>query len=104
MLVATTFASHASGPAAAGVLATYPVVFTCLVVILQPRCGGPFTASVMVNGLKGLIGFGAALAVLHLAAARMSASAALLLALTLAVGWNALLSRRRLRPSPKPPG
>ena len=107
VVVATTFASHAFGPAVAGVLATYPVVFTCLVLILQPRCGGPFTASVLVNGLKGLIGFGAALAVLHLAAARMSASAALLLALTLAVGWNALLtllSRRRLRPSPKPPG
>ena len=106
VVVATTFASHASGPAAAGVLATYPVVFTCLVVILQPRCGGPFTASVMVNGLKGLIGFGAALAVLHLAAARTSASAALLLALAVAVGWNAaltLLGRRRLRPSPKPP-
>ncbi len=107
VVVATTFAGHAFGPAVAGVLATYPVVFTCLVLILQPRCGGPFTASVLVNGLKGLIGFGAALAVLHLAAARMSASAALLLALTLAVGWNALLtllSRRRLRPSPKPPG
>ena len=79
-------------------LATYPVVFTCLVVILQPRCGGPFTASVLVNGLKGLLGFGLALAVLHLAAARMSAAPALLIALAVAVGWNAmltLLARRR---------
>lgn len=91
VVVATTFASHAFGLAAAGVLAIYPVVFTCSVLILQPRCGGRFTASVMVYGLKGLLGFGVALAVLHLAAARMSAAAALLLALAVAVGWNAAL-------------
>ena len=106
VVVATTFASHAFGAAAAGVLATYPVVFTCLVVILQPRCGGPFTASVLVNGLKGLLGFGLALAALHLAAARMSATAALLIALAVAVGWNAmltLLSRRRLKNVARPP-
>ncbi|MEO8143409.1 MAG: hypothetical protein ABI654_04275 [Betaproteobacteria bacterium] len=91
VVVATTFASHALGPAVAGVLATYPVVFTSLVVILQPRCGGRFTASVLVNGLKGLLGFGLALAVLHVSAARLSATAALLLALAVAVGWNAML-------------
>jgi hypothetical protein len=63
--------------------------------ILQPCCGGPFTSSVLVNGL---LGFGLALAVLHLAAARASATAALLLALAVAVGWNAMLTllhRRR---------
>jgi hypothetical protein len=106
VVVATTFASHAFGPAMTGVLATYPVVFTCLVLILQPRCGGPFTASVLVNGLKGLLGFGLALAMLHLAAARLSATAALLLALAVAVGWNAmltLLSRRRIKRSARPP-
>ena len=106
MIIATTFAGHALGPAVAGVLATYPVVFTCLVVILQPRCGR-FTASVLVNGLKGLLGFGMALAVLHVAAARMRAAAALLLALAVAVGWNAMLTvlgRRRFKRAPKPPG
>jgi hypothetical protein len=106
VVVGTTFASHAFGPAVAGVLATYPVVFTCLVLILQPRCGGPFTASVLVNGLKGLLGFGLALAVLHVAAARMSATAALLIALAVAVGWNAmltLLARHRFRRAPRPP-
>jgi hypothetical protein len=111
VVVATTFAGHALGPSVTGVLATYPVVFTCLVVILQPRCGGRFTASVLVNALKGLLGFGLALAVLHLAAARSSAAVALLLALAVAVGWNAmllLLSRWRARfpikRAPKPPG
>lgn len=103
VVVATTFASHEFGPSVAGVLATYPVVFTCLVLILQPRCGGRFTASVLVNGLKGLLGFGLALAVLHLAAARMSAAPALLIALAVALGWNAtllMLSRRRA-PTPQ---
>ena len=105
VVVATTFASHAFGPSVAGVLATYPVVFTCLVLILQPRCGGRFTASVLVNGLKGLLGFGLALAVLHLAAARLNAAPALLIALAVAVGWNAaltLLARRRFRAA-RPP-
>lgn len=98
VVVATTYAGYAFGPLATGVLATYPVVFTCLVVILQPRCGGPFTASMLVNGLKGLLGFGIALAVLHLAAARMSAAPAMGLALAVAVGWNyALFLVRRRR-------
>ncbi len=91
VVLLTTAASDSLGPAATGVLATYPVVFTSLIVILQPRCGGPFTAAVLVNGLKGLLGFGIALAVLHLAAARMSAAPALLLALAVALGWNGVL-------------
>ncbi len=97
VVVATTVAGNAFGHSAAGVLATYPVVFTCLILILQPRTGGPFTASMLVNGLKGLVGFGVALAVLHLAAARMSAAPALLLALAVAVGWNYALYLWRVR-------
>jgi hypothetical protein len=88
VVIATTVASNALGPSATGTLATYPVVFTSLVLILQPRCGGPFTASLLVNALKGLIGFGTALGVLHLAAARMSSAWALLIGLAVAVGWN----------------
>jgi hypothetical protein len=77
------------------------VVFTSLILILQPRCGGPFTAAMLVNGLKGLLGFGLALVVLHLAAARMSAAPALLLALATSLGWNgALYGLRRLRRPP----
>jgi len=100
VVVATNWASSELGAAATGVLSTYPVIFTCLVVILQPRRGGPFTASVLVNGLKGLVGFGLALAVLHLAAARMDAAPALLIALAVAVGWNygLFLLRRRREP------
>ena len=97
VVVATNVAGNVVGPGFTGVLATYPVVFTSLVLILQPRCGGPFTASMLVNALKGLIGFGVALAVLHLAAARLSSAAALLIALGVAVGWNISLTLLRTR-------
>jgi hypothetical protein len=101
VVIAATVASNALGPSATGTLATYPVVFTSLVLILQPRCGGPFTAALLVNSLKGLVGFGTALGVIHLAAARMNAAAALLLALAVAVGWNCglFLLRHRTRPA-----
>ena len=102
LVIATTVASRAFGPAVTGLLATYPVVFTSLIVLLQPRGGGAFASSVLVHGLKGLLGFGAALAVLHVAALHLSAAAALVLALVVAVGWNTLLTlwrRKATRPA-----
>ena len=98
VVIATTFAGNALGPAAAGILATYPVVFTSLILILQPRYGGPFTASMLVGGLKGLIGFAVAIGVLHLAAAGMGSAWALAIALAVAVGWNCALYLLRTRP------
>jgi hypothetical protein len=91
LVIATSLASRAFGPALTGVLATYPVVFTSLIVILQPRGGGAFVSAVLVNGLKGLLGFGTALAVLHLAALHFGSAIALALALVVAVVWNATL-------------
>jgi hypothetical protein len=98
VVIATSLAGRAFGPSVTGVLATYPVVFTSLIVLLQPRGGGAFASSVLVIGLKGLLGFAAALAVLHVAALRLGSAVALVLALIVAVGWNvslALLRRRR---------
>jgi hypothetical protein len=97
LVIATTLASRAFGPSVTGLLATYPVVFTSLIVILQPRGGGAFASAVLVTGLKGLLGFGTALAVLHYCAPHIGSAAALVLALLVAVGWNtglALLRRR----------
>jgi hypothetical protein len=99
VVVATTLASRASGASLTGVLATYPVVFTSLIVILQPRGGGAFASAVLVNGLKGLLGFGTALAVLHVAALHLGSAPALVLALTVAVGWNVTLTLLRRRHS-----
>ena len=97
VVVATNAAGNALGPSATGVLATYPVILTSLVLILQPHCGGPFTASMLVGVLKGLVGFGVSLGVLHLSAVRMGSAAALLLALAVAVGWNYTLYLWRMR-------
>jgi hypothetical protein len=59
-----------------------------MIAMLQPRIGGPATAAVLANGALPLIGFGLALASLHLTAVPLGSAAALSLALAIAVGWN----------------
>jgi hypothetical protein len=92
VVVAASRATERAGPFLGAMIATLPVSTGPVYVFLALDHG-----AALVDGLKGLLGFGFALAVLHLAAARMSATAALLLALAVAVGWNTvltLLSRR----------
>jgi hypothetical protein len=76
------------GPSISGAIALFPVVFSSMMLILHPRIGGPATAAVIANGGWGLIGFGLAIAVLHLAALRFGSAIALSLALATCVGWN----------------
>jgi hypothetical protein len=76
------------GPTVSGIIALFPVVFTSLMLVLQPRIGGPATAAVIANGLWGLIGFGTAVAVLHLGAKYLGSPIALSLALATCVAWN----------------
>ena len=91
-LVATVVAlSGWVGPSITGILALFPVVFTSLMLILHPRIGGPATAAVIANSAWGLMGFGLAIAVLHLAALRFGSAADLSLALAVCVGWNLTL-------------
>jgi hypothetical protein len=88
------------GPGVSGTIALFPVVFTSLMLILHPRIGGPATAAVIANAGWGLIGFGIAIAVLHLAALRFGSAIALGLALATCVGWNLglwWLGRSKLR-------
>jgi hypothetical protein len=100
-LVATvTTLSGWVGPHLSGTIALFPVVFTSMMLILHPRIGGPPTAAVIANGGWGLIGFGIAIAVLHLAALRFGSVVALSLALTTCVSWNLGLwwnGRRKLK-------
>jgi hypothetical protein len=87
------------GPSASGAIALFPVVFTSMMLILHPRIGGPPTAAVLANSGWGLMGFGIAIAVLHVAALRFGSAAALSLALMTGVSWNLglwWLSRRRI--------
>jgi hypothetical protein len=87
------------GPKISGIIALFPVVFSSMMLILHPRIGGPTTAAVIANSGWGLLGFGVAIAVLHVAALRFGSMIALSLALTTSVSWNLGLwwiSRRRV--------
>jgi hypothetical protein len=79
------------GPAISGVLALFPVVFTSMMLILHPRIGGPPTAAVIANGAWGLMGFGTAIAVLHVAALQFGSATGLSLALSTCIAWNLAL-------------
>jgi hypothetical protein len=76
------------GPKISGIIALFPVVFTSMMLILHPRIGGPPTAAVIANGAWGLMGFGIAVAVLHLAALQFGSAVGLSLALATCVSWN----------------
>ena len=76
------------GPGLSGTIALFPVVFSSMMLILQPRIGGPATAAVIANSGWGLMGFGLAVAVLHLCALRFGSAIALGLALATCVSWN----------------
>jgi hypothetical protein len=79
------------GPAISGMLALFPAVFTSLMLILHPRIGGKPTAAVIANSGWGLMGFGLAIAVLHLAVLRFGSAVGLSLALATCVVWNLTL-------------
>ncbi len=99
-----TAVSATVGPAWSGVLAALPIVLSSLIAILQPRIGGPASAAVIANGALGLMGFGFALGVVHVAAVPLGSWAALGLGLALCVAWNlalmALARRSPRRPAP----
>jgi hypothetical protein len=76
------------GPTVTGILAVFPVVFSSLILILHPRIGGRATAAVVANGLRGLVGFGIGLLVLHLGALHAGSTVGLLLGLATCVAWN----------------
>jgi hypothetical protein len=87
------------GPNVSGMLALFPLVFSSMMLILHPRIGGPATAAVIAHSGFGMIGFGIAIAVLHVAALRFGSAIALSLALATCVSWNLTLwwnGRRKL--------
>lgn len=79
------------GPRVSGVIALYPIVFTSIMVILHPRIGGPPTAAVLANSAWGLLGFGMAIAVMHVAVVKLGSAIGLFLALATCVIWNLTL-------------
>jgi hypothetical protein len=91
-------ASTRVGPAVTGVLAVFPIVLTSLILIFQPRVGGPAIAALLANGMWGLAGFSTAVLVLHLAAGRFGVWTAYALSLATSLTWNLIVwsVRRRL--------
>ena len=85
-----TAASTRLGALLTGVFALLPVAMSSFVVILQPRIGGPATASVLANAQAPLLGLGLAFAVVHLAVP-LGVWWALALGLATSFGWSALL-------------
>jgi hypothetical protein len=89
ILVATVVtASSWVGPKISGIIALFPIVFTSMMLILHPRIGGPPTAAVLANSAWGLLGFGLAIAVLHVAVLQFGSAIGLSLALATGVVWN----------------
>jgi len=88
------------GPTVTGLLAVYPIVMTSLMLIFQPRVGGPATAALIANTMWGLVGFSACLFTVHLATVRLGTWTGLVLALAVSATWNLMLyglRRWRLR-------
>ncbi len=88
MIGATVLLGRLAGPEAAGVAALAPVVFGSLAVILHPRLGGQASAAVLANSMAPMVGFIAALSLLHLGAVPLGLPLALSAALAICVGWN----------------
>ncbi len=85
------------GPQASGILAVFPMVLLSIMLILQPRVGGPATAALMANAVLGLVGFGFACISLHFTATVLGVPAGLAIALAVSLAWGLLMFHARRR-------
>lgn len=87
------------GPEAAGSIALVPIVFTSLILILQPVAGPEAVTGLLAHGLVGMLSYGPAFAIIRATAVPLGSPAALSLALATCIGWSAVLIlwRRRRR-------
>jgi hypothetical protein len=85
------------GPTMTGLLAVYPIVMTSLMLIFQPRVGGPATAALIANTMWGLVGFSACLFTVYLAVVPLGTWAGLVLSLLVSAVWNLVLYGLRRR-------
>ncbi len=97
LVAAVVGLSNRVGPMFTGLLAIFPIVMTCLMLIFHPRVGGPATAALISNTLWGLVGLSVALFVLHLVTVPLGTATGLSLALVTSVAWNFGVWRLRRR-------
>jgi hypothetical protein len=88
------------GPQGSGFLAVFPMVLLSMIVILQPRVGGPATAALMANAVLGLIGIGFACVSLHFTAPWLGVWQGLAIALAISLCWGLLMFEARKRGVP----
>jgi uncharacterized membrane protein (GlpM family) len=93
-----TAASYSIGSYWSGLFAFFPVAMASYFVILQPRIGGPSTASVAAHVQAPLIGLNLSLLVVHWLAVPVGVWWSYLIGLAVGVSWNAMLwfARHRL--------
>jgi hypothetical protein len=99
LVAAVVTLSRWVGPNVSGTIALFPVVLTSMILVLHPRIGGAATAALIANSGWGLLGFGVAVALLHVTVLRFGSAVALSLALATCVSWNLglwMVGRRRL--------
>ena len=87
------------GPAATGVVASFPIVFVVLIFVLRPRVGDIACAVLASTALRAMGGFGLMFLVAHLAVARFGAGPGLALALVPTLAWSGVLAFRHNRSS-----
>lgn len=87
-------------PQATGVLSVVPILMTSLVLVLQPRIGGPATAALMAHTLGGLVGMVLAFALVHLALQSWGVWLSLAAGLAVTVAWNLCLIAVKRHTSP----
>ena len=83
--------SAALGPAATGIAAVFPVSLISMIVILQPRIGGPASACMATNALLPMLGFGIMLFVMHVTVQSSGVTAAFGFAFAVCVTWSGVL-------------
>ena len=80
--------SSALGAQATGVAAVFPVSLISVIVIVHPRLGGMAGSRLAANALRGMLGFGVMLLVLHLTIRPLGITGALPLALLVSAAWS----------------
>lgn len=98
-VVGVVTASAAIGQVATGIATMFPISLASLAVIVRARLGGEIAASTMASALRAIIGLGAALLVLHVAAQFWGLAVSLVAALSASLAWSAAMIAWRLRES-----
>jgi hypothetical protein len=98
LCAAVILVAHRLGPKAAGLVALAPMGFVTMALVVHPRAGGRTSAAVVANSLPGMIGFVAALLMVHVTAIPLGSWSALLAALATSMVWNgSLIAVKRVR-------